>query len=92
MPTVDHIGISRRIASDKERRRLRDIVESMRPPGSGFIVRTVAENVSEKELKSDMEFLIKLWNEIVKRSESGRCPALIYNDLDQRVGTGFSPR
>ncbi|HEY8923169.1 MAG TPA: Rne/Rng family ribonuclease [Polyangia bacterium] len=87
MPTVDHIGISRRIASDKERRRLRDIVESMRPPGSGFIVRTVAEGISEKELKSDMEFLIKLWNEIVKRSESGRCPALIYNDLDLLLRT-----
>src|SRR6478609_11299063 len=66
MPTVDHVGISRRIASDKERRRLREIVDSMRPPGSGFIVRTVAENVSERELKSDMEFLIKLWNEVVK--------------------------
>src|ERR1700710_791406 len=87
MPTVDHIGISRRIASDKERRRLREIVESVRPPGSGFIVRTVAENVSERELKSDMEFLIKLWNEIVKRSESNRCPALIYNDLDLLLRT-----
>src|SRR3954467_1215595 len=87
MPTVDHIGISRRIASDRERRRLREIVESMRPPGSGFIVRTVAENISEKELKSDMEFLIKLWNEVVKRSESGRCPALIYNDLDLLLRT-----
>ena len=82
MPTVDHIGISRRIASDKERRRLREIVESVRPPGSGFIVRTVAENVSERELKSDMEFLIKLWNNVVTRSETGRCPSLIYNDLD----------
>src|SRR5436189_288127 len=40
MPTVDHIGISRRIASDKERKRLRDIVESQRPKGAGFIVRT----------------------------------------------------
>src|SRR6516165_6505817 len=38
MPTVDHIGISRHISSDKERRRLREIVESMRPAGSGFIV------------------------------------------------------
>jgi len=47
----------------------------------------VAENVSEKELKSDMEFLIKLWNEVVKRSESGRCPALIYNDLDLLLRT-----
>lgn len=82
MPTVDHIGISRRIASDKERRRLREIVESVRPAGSGFIVRTVAENVSERELKSDMEFLIKLWNEVVRRAEGGRCPSLIYNDLD----------
>src|SRR5580692_5975268 len=82
MPTVDHIGISRRIASDKERRRLREIVESVRPPGSGFIVRTVAENVSERELKADMEFLIKLWNNVVARAEAGRCPSLIYNDLD----------
>ena len=87
MPTVDHIGISRRISSDRERRRLRDIVESMRPAGSGFIVRTVAEGVSEKELKSDMEFLIKLWNEVVKRTESNRCPALIYNDLDLLLRT-----
>ena len=87
MPTVDHIGISRRIASDKERRRLREIVESMRPAGSGFIVRTVAENVSERELKSDMEFLIKLWNEVVRRAASGRCPSLIYNDLDLLLRT-----
>src|SRR5499427_4862850 len=87
MPTVDHIGISRRIASDRERRRLREIVESMRPAGSGFIVRTVAENVSERELKSDMEFLIKLWNEVVRRAATGRCPSLIYNDLDLLLRT-----
>src|SRR3954452_24481359 len=87
MPTVDHIGITRRIASDKERRRLREIVESVRPPGSGFIVRTVAEGVSERELKADMEFLIKLWNNVVTRSEGGRCPSLIYNDLDLLLRT-----
>src|SRR4051794_18880039 len=87
MPTVDHIGISRRIASDKERRRLREIVDSMRPAGSGFIVRTVADGVSERELRSDMEFLIKLWNEVVRRAEGGRCPALIYNDLDLLLRT-----
>ncbi len=87
MPTVDHVGISRRIGSDKERRRLREIVDSMRPPGSGFIVRTVAEGVSEKDLKADMEFLIKLWNEVVRRAEGGRCPALIYNDLDLLLRT-----
>src|SRR5919206_3188494 len=87
MPTVDHVGISRRISSDKERRRLRDIVESMRPPGSGFIVRTVADGVSEKDLKADMDFLIKLWNEVVRRTESSRCPSLIYNDLDLLLRT-----
>ncbi len=87
MPTVDHVGISRRISSDKERRRLREIVDSMRPPGSGFIVRTVADGISERELKSDMEFLIKLWNEVVRRAEGGRCPALIYNDLDLLLRT-----
>src|SRR3954470_7491718 len=87
MPTVDHIGISRRISSDKERRRLRDIVEQMRPPGSGFIVRTVAENISERDLKADMDFLIKLWNEVVRRSEGGRVPSLIYNDLDLLLRT-----
>jgi ribonuclease G len=87
MPTVDHVGISRRIASDKERRRLREIVDSMRPPGSGFIVRTVADGISDRELRSDMEFLIKLWNEVVRRAEGSRCPALIYNDLDLLLRT-----
>jgi ribonuclease G len=87
MPTVDHVGISRRITSDKERKRLRAIIDSMRPPGAGFIVRTVAENVSEKELRADMEFLIKLWNSIGKKNESAKAPALLYNDLDLLLRT-----
>ena len=87
MPTVEHVGISRRISSDKERRRLREIIDQMRPPGTGFIVRTVAENVPEKDLKADMDFLIKLWNNVVQRTETGRCPSLIYNDLDLLLRT-----
>jgi ribonuclease G len=87
MPTVDHIGISRRISSDKERRRLREIVEQMRPPGSGFIVRTVAEGVPEKDLRADMGFLIKMWNEVVTKIGTARCPSLIYNDLDLLLRT-----
>ncbi len=87
MPTVDQIGISRRISSDRERRRLRDIIEAERPKGSGFIVRTVAENLPEKELKADMQFLIKLWNEVVLKTESSRCPSPIYNDLDLLLRT-----
>ena len=87
MPTVDHIGISRRISSDKERRRLREIVDQMRPPGSGFIVRTVAEGVPEKDLRADMAFLIKMWNEVVAKIGNARCPSLIYNDLDLLLRT-----
>jgi ribonuclease G len=87
MPTVDHIGISRRISSDKERRRLRDIVEQNRPPGTGFIVRTVAEGVPDKELRADMGFLIKMWNEVVRKIETARTPSLIYNDLDLLLRT-----
>ncbi len=87
MPTVEHIGISRRIGSDKERKRLRSIVDASRPPGAGFIVRTVAEGVSEKELFADMEFLIKLWNSILKKHETARAPAPLYNDLDLLLRT-----
>jgi ribonuclease G len=87
MPTVNHVGISRRIGTDKERKRLRAIVDSMRPPGAGFIVRTVAEGVSERDLHADMEFLIKLWNSVLKRNETAKAPALLYNDLDLLLRT-----
>jgi ribonuclease G len=87
MPTVEHVGISRRISSDKERQRLREIIDQMRPAGTGFIVRTVAENVPDKDLRADMDFLIKLWNNVVQRTETMRCPSLIYNDLDLLLRT-----
>src|SRR5205823_10350749 len=77
MPTVNHVGISRRIGTEKERKRLRSIVESVRPEGAGFIVRTVAEGVSERDLHADMDFLIKLCNSILKRNESAKAPALL---------------
>jgi ribonuclease G len=82
MPTVDHVGISRRITGEHERRRLRDIVDAIRPSGMGFIVRTVAEGQSRETLEADMEFLIKLWEDIVRRNESEGAPALLYEDLD----------
>jgi ribonuclease G len=87
MPTVEHVGISRRISQDKERKRLREIIDQMRPAGTGFIVRTVAENVPEKDLKADMDFLIKLWNNVVQRTSAARSPSLIYNDLDLLLRT-----
>ncbi len=82
MPTVSHIGVSRKIASDEERQRLKRILVHERGEASGgFIVRTAAEGASEDELRSDLRMLIHLWTEIKQRSESSKSPALIYHDL-----------
>jgi Rne/Rng family ribonuclease len=82
MPTVSHIGVSRKIASDEERQRLKRILVHERGEASGgFIVRTAAEGASEEELRADLRFLIHLWNEIKTRSDSSKSPALIYHDL-----------
>jgi Rne/Rng family ribonuclease len=82
MPTVSHIGVSRKIASDEERQRLKRILVSERGEAAGgFIVRTAAEGASEEELRADLRFLIHLWDEIKTRSDSSKSPALIYHDL-----------
>jgi len=82
MPTVSHIGVSRKIASDEERQRLKRILVHERGEASGgFIVRTAAEGASEEELRTDLRFLLNLWAEIKKRSDSSKSPALIYHDL-----------
>jgi len=82
MPTVDHVGISRRIENEKERRRLRELVDRYRPPGTGFIVRTVAENEPSEKLTADIKFLLGLWNEVGKKRESMKAPACVHPDLD----------
>ena len=82
MPTVTHVGVSRKIASDEERQRLKRILTNERGDASGgFIVRTAAEGASEEELRADLRFLIHLWEEIRDRSEKSKAPALIYHDL-----------
>jgi ribonuclease G len=98
MPTVHHTGVSRKIASEEERHRLKRIVLSERGESSGgFIVRTAASGASEEDLRADIRFLINLWNEIRQRSEKSKAPALIYHDLNlverilrDQVTTGFS--
>jgi ribonuclease G len=83
MPTVNHVGVSRKIESDGERRRLKEILLSEKGEASGgFIVRTAAANASEDELRSDLRFLLNLWADIRQRSESSKSPALIYHDLN----------
>jgi ribonuclease G len=83
MPTVNHVGVSRKIESDGERRRLKEILLSEKGEASGgFIVRTAASGASEEELRSDLRFLLNLWADIKQRSESSKSPALIYHDLN----------
>ncbi len=83
MPTIDHIGVSRKIASAENRSRLRRLVGEARGayPG-GFIVRTAAGGASDEEIRTDIEFLGKTWNEIKERSEQRKAPALLHRDLN----------
>jgi Rne/Rng family ribonuclease len=83
MPTIDHIGVSRKIASAENRSRLRRLVGEARGsyPG-GFIVRTAAGGATDDEIRTDIEFLGKTWNEIKERSEQRKAPALLHRDLN----------
>lgn len=82
MPTVDYIGISRRIENEEERHRLKTLAEKIRPPHMGVIVRTVAEGKDIDELKADMEYLVRLWDNIQKKQKGGKVPRLIYKDMN----------
>jgi ribonuclease G len=81
MPTVDHIGISRRIKDERERKRLKEIVQTIKPPTSGFIVRTASEGAEADEIQNDMDFLLHLWSNIQKKKENTSAPCLIHSDL-----------
>jgi ribonuclease G len=83
MPTVEHIGVSRKIESDAERLRLRRLVNELRGsriPG-GFIVRTAGENHPDKEIEADVQYLSNLWEEIRANYEKASAPALVHSEL-----------
>jgi ribonuclease G len=88
MPTVDHIGVSRRIGSAEDRSRLRRVVTEAKGtfPG-GFIVRTAAGGATDDEIRADVEFLGRTWDTIRANSEQRRAPALLHRDLNlvQRI-------
>jgi ribonuclease G len=83
MPTVNHVGVSRKITSDEERQRLKRILISEKGDAvGGFIVRTAAASASEEDLRADIRFLLSLWTGIKERSDTAKAPALIYHDLN----------
>ncbi len=82
IPQTDHIGISRKIVDEDTRDSLRALIERLRPKDVGFIVRTVAENISAEDIEADMEFLMLLWDEVQDRAKISRAPSPVYEDLD----------
>jgi len=82
MPMVDQIGVSRRIENEAERRRLREIIQRIKPAGCGLIVRTASEGKGEAELRQDLDFLLKMWNNIQRRKAASPVPSLLHKDLD----------
>lgn len=81
MPTVNYVGVSRRIEHDPERKRLRQMADRLRPKGMGVIVRTAAEGAEEADLAQDIQFLLQVWNRVEERSKSSRAPSPVYQDL-----------
>jgi len=80
MPTVNYIGVSRRIENEEERTRLRAIAEKVKHKDMGLIIRTAAEGNEYEDFVGEMDFLIRLWNEIRRKEEIVSAPKLIYKD------------
>jgi ribonuclease G len=91
MPTIEHVGVSRKIESDSERARLRKLIQAIRSsedvPSGGFIVRTAGIGISEEALRDDARYLVRTWRDIRRHAEKTKAPALVHRDLDlvQRI-------
>jgi ribonuclease E len=88
MPGLNRIGVSRKIADEEQRRRLRDVLNELKPPkGVGFIIRTAGMEQSRKELQNDLAYLSRLWEVVVKRIQKTKSPAEIYQESDMITRT-----
>src|SRR4029078_9228192 len=83
LPQDSHIGISQRIGDEAERETLRERLQLLLPEGlvGGFIIRTMAETATERELQTDIEYLTKLWGDLNARARDVPDPALLYEDI-----------
>ena len=86
MPTIEHLGVSRKIESASERSRLRVAIQKIRAeedvPSGGFIVRTAGVGVPEQDLRQDARYLVRTWTDMKKTAEKAKSPALVHQDLD----------
>ena len=86
MPTIEHLGVSRKIESSNERGRLRTLIQRIKQeedvPTGGFIVRTAGIGISEEDLRQDAKYLVRTWQDIKKTSEKAKSPAMVHQDLD----------
>src|SRR5207302_8857874 len=88
MPGLNRIGVSRKIADDEQRRRLREILNELEPPkGLGFIIRTAGIDRNKKELQRDLAYLSRLWQVVVRRIRKMKAPAEIYQESDMITRT-----
>jgi len=85
MPTAHHVGISRKITDESERERLRNIIEDLRPPDFGFIARTMSEGKKGDELKQDVDFLVRLWDDIKTKRAGVGVPGLVHKELSMAL-------
>ena len=82
MPSFGHVGVSRRIGSDKERRRLKDFIQSVCPPDVGVIVRTACEDKKPRIIKADLDYLLRIWRGIEKDMIHAPAPYMLHEELD----------
>jgi ribonuclease G len=82
MPTVNHIGVSRRILDEMERLRLKDALAAIKLADCGLIARTASEGVDVDKLKSEMDFLLQIWNNLLRKKETASTPSLLHRELD----------
>ncbi|MCA9531864.1 MAG: Rne/Rng family ribonuclease [Myxococcales bacterium] len=83
MPTVDIVGVSKRIGRDKERKRLKHVIEAVKPPTGGIVVRTLAQGLTKKMLKADIGYLVRTWEDANRiRAKGQKPPVLLYEEPD----------
>ena len=82
MPTIDHVGVSRRIENEEERNRLKEILVALKKGPGGFIVRTAGEGRAAEEFAADRRYLARLWEQIRKKADRAGAPTLLHRDLD----------